>query len=210
MIKIIKAKLKNGESYKSRYNTLHIKELKDKTITYFITNPYRITYIPNIRRRTYEDFINKVIKGSNFKYTDNTTFLYDLIITPVKKEREKLNLKKKVLLKLQKEKEKEQKMLEKEQEKEKQKEKKKLIKKINKDNSNNSTNNITNINKDIVIEDYSDKAIAIFGKTYLIKDELKNIGAKYNPRLNRNGSKEPGWIISKRKKQEVENIINNN
>lgn len=52
-----------------------------------------------------------------------------------------------------------------------------------------------NINIEVV--NYSDKAVAIFGDTKAIKDKLKEIGAKFNPFLNHNGSKAAGWILSK-------------
>ena len=59
----------------------------------------------------------------------------------------------------------------------------------------------------IFIIDYSDKAIAIFGDTKPIKDKLKSIGCRFNPRLKNNGDKQPGWIASKDKRQKVESLI---
>ena len=79
----------------------------------------------------------------------------------------------------------------------------------------NSTNNketeVTN-NSNVKIYDYSDRAIAIYGdyKDILpIKDKLKEIGCRYNKFLNINGVKTPGWIVSAKKRTEVEKIINN-
>lgn len=61
----------------------------------------------------------------------------------------------------------------------------------------------------IEIIDYSDKAIAIFGNTYDIKDKIKELGGKFNPYLKyKDGEKKPGWIISKKKQKEIESLIN--
>lgn len=54
---------------------------------------------------------------------------------------------------------------------------------------------------------YSDKAIAIFGDTKLIKDKLKEIGARFNPFLTHNGSKAPGWILPTSKQTLLNSII---
>lgn len=63
----------------------------------------------------------------------------------------------------------------------------------------------TSINIEMV--NYSEKAIAIFGDTKQIKDELKNIGGKFNPFLNRDGIKTAGWIFSKKYSATVEELI---
>lgn len=68
----------------------------------------------------------------------------------------------------------------------------------------------TKINGSFVIVDYSEKAIAIFGNTKQIKDELKGIGGRFNPLLNNEGQKQAGWIFPKTKKIEVESLLNNN
>lgn len=60
---------------------------------------------------------------------------------------------------------------------------------------------------DIEVVDYSERAYAVFGNTYDIKDELKEIGASYNKWLKYGSGKKPGWIIGKRKKAELEKII---
>lgn len=54
------------------------------------------------------------------------------------------------------------------------------------------------------IIDYSEKAIALIGDTKAIKDGLKAIGGKYNPRLSCGA----GWIFSKRRTDEVKALIN--
>lgn len=54
-----------------------------------------------------------------------------------------------------------------------------------------------------VIE-YSEKAIAITGDTKQFCAQFKKIGGKYNTRLTCG----PGWIFSKKKREEVESILN--
>lgn len=56
------------------------------------------------------------------------------------------------------------------------------------------------------IVDYSEKAIAVFGDTKVIKDQLKELGGRFNPSLNYNGEKRAGWIFSKKKADEVRNL----
>lgn len=55
--------------------------------------------------------------------------------------------------------------------------------------------------------DYSDKAIAVFGDTKAIKEQLKELGGRFNPALNYNGEKRAGWIFSKKKADEVRNLM---
>ena len=55
--------------------------------------------------------------------------------------------------------------------------------------------------------DYSDKAIAVFGDTKAIKDQLKELGGRFSPSLNYNGEKRAGWIFSKKKADEVRNLM---
>lgn len=66
--------------------------------------------------------------------------------------------------------------------------------------------NTSNLSFEIV--DYSEKAIALFGDTKPIKDLLLAMGGKFNPRLTHNGEKQAGWIFSKTKREELQNIIN--
>ena len=60
------------------------------------------------------------------------------------------------------------------------------------------------------IVDYSEKAIALFGDTKEIKDLLKAMGGKFNPRLAYNNEKQAGWIFSKTKKEELNTVLNLN
>ena len=54
------------------------------------------------------------------------------------------------------------------------------------------------------IIDYSDKAIAVTGDTKAIKDDLKALGGRFNPRLKCGA----GWIFSKKKQQALEKLLN--
>ena len=58
------------------------------------------------------------------------------------------------------------------------------------------------------IVDYSEKAIALFGDTRIIKDLLFAMGGKFNPRLTHNDEKQAGWIFSKAKRTELEKVLN--
>lgn len=59
-----------------------------------------------------------------------------------------------------------------------------------------------------LLVDYSEKAIALFGNTRAIKDQLKELGGRFNPGLNDGGSKRAGWIFSKRKETELRSLLN--
>lgn len=60
------------------------------------------------------------------------------------------------------------------------------------------------------IVDYSEKAIALFGDTKEIKDTLKDLGGRFNPKLSYNGSKKAGWIFAKAKREALEVVLNLN
>ena len=57
------------------------------------------------------------------------------------------------------------------------------------------------------IVDYSEKAIAVFGNTKAIKEQLKELGGHFNPSLNYNGEKRAGWIFSKKQADKVKELI---
>lgn len=57
------------------------------------------------------------------------------------------------------------------------------------------------------IVDYSEKAIAVFGETKVVKDELKMIGGKFNSALKYNGEKRAGWIFSKKQADKVREFL---
>ena len=63
--------------------------------------------------------------------------------------------------------------------------------------------------KGCVVVEYSAKAIAVFGATKAIKDELKAMGGRFNPKLTYNGEKKAGWIFPKSKKEDLDQLINN-
>lgn len=54
---------------------------------------------------------------------------------------------------------------------------------------------------------YSDKALAVFGDTRALADELKAIGAKFNRALTYNGERRAGWIISRKKADELAEVL---
>lgn len=54
---------------------------------------------------------------------------------------------------------------------------------------------------------YSEKAIALFGDSRAIKEQLKAIGGRFNPRLNYNGNKAAGWIFRNEAREQVEQLI---
>ena len=62
---------------------------------------------------------------------------------------------------------------------------------------------------DFIIVDYSLKALALFGDTRPMKEKLKALGGRFNPKLMHEGSKKAGWIFSKSKKQELQIFFNN-
>ncbi len=51
--------------------------------------------------------------------------------------------------------------------------------------------------------EYSPKAVAVFGETKAIKDELKAMGGRFNSRLTYNGERLAGWIFSKSKEKQL-------
>lgn len=55
------------------------------------------------------------------------------------------------------------------------------------------------------IVDYSDKAIAVAGDTKEIKDQLKALGGRYNPKLSCGA----GWIFSKKVEDKVRELLQN-
>lgn len=57
------------------------------------------------------------------------------------------------------------------------------------------------------IVDYSEKAIAVFGDTKAIKEQLKELGGRFNPALNYNGEKRAGWIFSEKQADKVKELI---
>lgn len=65
-------------------------------------------------------------------------------------------------------------------------------------NDNNGTSKAN-----CTLVDYSAKAVAVFGETRAIKDELKAMGGKFNSGLTFNGKKLAGWVFSKSQEQRL-------
>ena len=53
---------------------------------------------------------------------------------------------------------------------------------------------------------YSEKAVAIYGNTKPIKDTLKSIGARFNPFLTIEGTKQAGWILPSAQREKLSAI----
>lgn len=51
--------------------------------------------------------------------------------------------------------------------------------------------------------EYSAKAVAVFGDTKSIKDELKAMGGRFNSHLTFNGKRLAGWVFSKSQEQQL-------
>jgi len=66
----------------------------------------------------------------------------------------------------------------------------------------------TTLTSSFFIVDYSPKALAIFGDTRPIKEQLKALGGRFNPRLTHNEKKQAGWIFQKTKEVEIRNLLN--
>lgn len=60
------------------------------------------------------------------------------------------------------------------------------------------------------IVDYSEKAVAIFGDTKAIKDQLSALGGRFNKYLTLNGEKCAGWIFQKSKEDDLRRLANLN
>ena len=78
--------------------------------------------------------------------------------------------------------------------------------KVQTDKTGDTAQNET-ITGDYEIVDYSEKALAVFGDTRAIKDQLMKLGGRFNPKLAHNGGKSAGWIFSKTKEQELSDLL---
>lgn len=61
--------------------------------------------------------------------------------------------------------------------------------------------------KTVILVNYSDKAIALFGDTKPLKEQIKAIGGRFNPFLNNNGIKQAGWILPAQKIEQAKALI---
>lgn len=60
------------------------------------------------------------------------------------------------------------------------------------------------------IVNYSEKAIAVFGDTKAVKEQLKELGGRFNLYLSYKDGKRAGWIFSKRQADKVKTLITYN
>jgi hypothetical protein len=75
---------------------------------------------------------------------------------------------------------------------------------INKSDTTPPSKKPTRENKaNCTLVEYSTKAVAVFGDTKVIKDELKAMGGRFNSRLTFNGKKLAGWIFPKSQEQRL-------
>lgn len=213
--------LKDGETYFGNNWTIRIRSLGDKHISYILMKRLSITNT----YKTYEAFC-KWLDNTSFKLEKGgTETLRDVIVKPVEERRAKIVEQRKEeakqLRKQLRNKAKENKVVKQTSDETNNDEIQPIKKRrgrprksdiTQKTNSETSVNAEPTNNSNVKIYDYSDRAIAIYGdyKDILpIKDQLKAIGCRYNKFLNINGVKTPGWIVSAKKRDEVEKIINN-
>ena len=64
-----------------------------------------------------------------------------------------------------------------------------------------------NIVNDIILVNCSEKAIAVIGNTFEIKEGLKNLGGKFNKFLTVEGEKKAGWIFNKSQADKVSDLL---
>ncbi|MDR2533972.1 MAG: hypothetical protein LBC81_04270 [Tannerellaceae bacterium] len=64
------------------------------------------------------------------------------------------------------------------------------------------------VNANLLIVDYSEKALAVFGDTKAVKDRLKALGGRFNLQLTHQGVKQAGWIFSKKREEQLRNTLN--
>ena len=74
---------------------------------------------------------------------------------------------------------------------------------LSKPNTTPPSNNSETGKHACTLVEYSAKAVAVFGETRAIKDELKAMGGRFNSRLTFNGKKLAGWIFSKSQEQRL-------
>jgi hypothetical protein len=74
---------------------------------------------------------------------------------------------------------------------------------INKNGGTTPPSKPTGGKANCTLVEYSTKAVAVFGETKSIKDELKAMGGRFNARLTFNGQKLAGWIFPKSKEQSL-------
>lgn len=207
--------LKEKETYFGNNWTIYIKSLGEKFISYTIMKRLSI----KDEYKTYPAFCKWLVHTSFKMERGGTVTMRDTIVKPVEERRAKIVAERKE----------ETKRLKAEL-KAKEKETKKKVRVVKDDETTSIDSAIKKHrgrpkkvvsepveekpvnNSNVHIYDYSDRAIAIYGDykdIAPIKDQLKEIGCRYNKFLNINGVKTPGWIVSNKKRAEVEKIVNN-
>lgn len=227
MIKNVKKHVKKGSLFYANYNRIYINDVTDTDIICTISNMHRITIgsnVPSSSRfnMSFSSFVKYIKMKPYYRVSQDETSetLYNLIVAPVEKSRERINnQRKKDAAEQRKAETAAKREAKKAEEKAKKAEAKKETKvlKIKRDEEKEPIKPEVKreikkqIKQDskIKIYDYSDKAIAVYGDTWTIKDKLKELGCKYNKFLNINGQKTPGWIVSNKKRAEIEDIIKN-
>jgi len=59
----------------------------------------------------------------------------------------------------------------------------------------------------IHVQKYSDKSLIVYGDTKQIKDQLMQLHARFNPYLKLNDVKTPGWIVSVKQEEVLNQIV---
>jgi hypothetical protein len=77
------------------------------------------------------------------------------------------------------------------------------IKQDKPDTPSTPSNNTGTGKNGCMLVEYSEKAVAVFGDTKSIKDDLKAMGGRFNSQLTFNGKKLAGWIFPKSQKQRL-------
>ena len=222
MVKNAKKYVKNGSQYYDSIQTLKVTDVTDTHIEFIqFTRRNIINYT-----KSYINFIEFLKSHPYLKVgkEEDSDKLYDLIIAPVEHSRERILKKRKKDAAEQRKAETVARREAKKAEEAVAKEAAKKEKEVSKGSASKTKRDQikepikpevkqeikAQIKQDskIKIYDYSDRAIAVYGDTWTIKDKLKELGCKYNKFLTINGKKTPGWIISNKKRKEVEEIIN--
>lgn len=180
------------DKFKYGYSAMKIVNMNEQYIKFAWANMRRL----NVKTYNMEwkKFFS-MITSYNYRLENSDQSLKEVIIDPVMKKWEKV--------------------------KEQLKEKRKLERKQKKESENIQVDTkveevpvetkkefVPNPRMKVEIKPYSDKSIALFGNTYPIKDKIKELGGKYNPRLKYDEKTvKPGWIISKSKENEVKELI---
>lgn len=206
------AKAKELLEEKHKYETFsktrwfYVIEMNDDTI--------KVNYYSTIKglgsgKFKWDAFIKKFICGYGYLMDDQQS-LYDLIYMPVKERRDKILIGRERQAKRQRKQD--VKAYRQELKKEKQgitssEEEETQELSFDQDAEEIINNQVKIKPDDIEVVDYSERAYAVFGNTYDLRNQLKEIGASYNKWLKYGNGKKPGWIIGKRKKEELEKII---